>query len=91
MTGGPALCKRLVQTLAHTHEETAPIDGPCSQPTDAEDRTLCAVRALAPPVVAVIPPHVRRRLETGLFPLARTCNRIWSFHRRRYILAHRFL
>ena len=47
-------------------------------PTDAEDHTLREIRAVMP-TVAVLPPHVCHRLETGLSSLAYTCSRTLTF------------
>ena len=43
----------------------AHVDGPGSQPTDAEDHTSCVSRALVP-TLTVLPPLVWRRQETRL-------------------------
>ena len=68
----------------------APVDGPGSQPTDAEDHTSCVSRALVP-TLTVLPPLVWRRQETRLSPVVRTCSKTWRFLRRLHNWEHRRL
>ena len=56
-----------------------------NQPT-RRDHTLCAVRALIPKLLVLLP-HVCHRQEIGLSPLACTCSRTRIFEQRSHIQA----
>ena len=84
---GIGVSRSLLPASLCEHQST----GQARTPTDTKDNTQCAVRALLP-TVAVQPPHVGHRRETGQSLLARTCSRTWVFRwRRLHVYAQRFL
>ena len=76
-TGAWDLTFSSARVLVLAHHRLARLATPSTQ----RDHTLCVIRAFVP-TLAVQPPRVCHRRETGQSPRARTCSRTWVFHRR---------